>query len=149
MPAIEKTADAKPARNPLPPKIAALLRESWWLVFLAVALYLLLVLFSFHKGDPGWSHSVAADRIENAGGVIGAYVADLLLFMFGLSAYWTVVLCGSLVLWGFRRIEIVRETDRRSYAVALIGFSVLLLASCGLESLRLYTLKAALPGAWP
>ncbi|MGA0032779.1 MAG: DNA translocase FtsK [Burkholderiales bacterium] len=147
MPAIDKTADTKSARNPLPPKIAALLRESWWLAFLAIALYLLLVLFSFHKGDPGWSHSVFVDRIENAGGVVGAYVADLLLFVFGISAYWMVVLCGSLVLWGFRRIETVKETDRRSYAVALIGFAVLLLASCGLESLRLYTLKAALPGA--
>jgi len=147
MPAAEKTADTKAARNPLPPKIAALLRESWWLAFLAVALYLLLVLFSFRKGDPGWSHSVVADHIENAGGVIGAYVADLLLFVFGISAYWMVVLCGALVLWGFRRIEVVSETDRRSYAVALIGFVVLLLASCGIESLRLYTLKAELPGA--
>ncbi len=147
MPAAEKIADTKAARNPLPPKIAALLRESWWLAFLAVALYLLLVLFSFRKGDPGWSHSVVADQIENAGGVIGAYVADLLLFVFGISAYWMVVLCGALVLWGFRRIEVVSETDRRSYAVALIGFVVLLLASCGIESLRLYTLKAELPGS--
>ncbi len=143
----EKSIDAKVARNPLPPKIAALVRESWWLAFLAVALYLLLVLFTFHKGDPGWSHSVVPDHLENAGGLVGAYVADLLLFVFGISAYWWVVLCGALVLWGFRRIETVPESDRRSYAVALIGFVVLMLASCGLESLRLYSLKAELPGA--
>ncbi len=146
MSASEKSIDAKVARNPLPPKIAALVRESWWLAFLAVALYLLLVLFTFHKGDPGWSHSVVHERLENAGGLIGAYVADLLLFVFGISAYWWVVLCGALVLWGFRRIEDIPESDRRSYAVALIGFVVLLLASCGLESLRLHTLKAELPG---
>ena len=147
MPA-DKTLDAKVARNPLPPKIAALVRESWWLAFLAVALYLLLVLFTFHKGDPGWSHSVVPDHIENAGGVVGAYLADLLLFVFGISSYWWVVLCGALVLWGFRRIETVLESDdRRSYAVALVGFVVLLVSSCGVESLRLYSLKAALPGA--
>jgi S-DNA-T family DNA segregation ATPase FtsK/SpoIIIE len=147
MSASEKSLDAKVARNPLPPKIAALVRESWWLAFLAVALYLLLVLFTFHKGDPGWSHSVVSERIENAGGMVGAYIADLLLFVFGISAYWWVVLCGALVLWGFRRIETVFESDRRSYAVALVGFVVLLVASCGVESLRLYTLKALLPGA--
>jgi len=147
MSASEKSLDAKVARNPLPPKIAALVRESWWLAFLAVALYLLLVLFTFHKGDPGWSHSVVSERIENAGGMVGAYIADLLLFVFGISAYWWVVLCGALVLWGFRRIETVLESDRRSYAVALVGFVVLLVASCGVESLRLYTLKALLPGA--
>ena len=147
MPA-DKTLVAKAARNPLPPKIAALVRESWWLAFLAVALYLLLVLFTFHKGDPGWSHSVVPDHIENAGGVVGAYLADLMLFVFGISSYWWVVLCGALVLWGFRRIETVLESDdRRSYAVALIGFVILLVSSCGVESLRLYSLKAALPGA--
>jgi S-DNA-T family DNA segregation ATPase FtsK/SpoIIIE len=146
MPA-DKTLDTKVARNPLPPKIAALVRESWWLAFLAVALYLLLVLFTFHKSDPGWSHSVVPERIENAGGVVGAYLADLMLFVFGVSAYWWVVVCGALVLWGFRRIETILDTDRRSYAVALVGFVVLLVSSCGLESLRLYSLKAALPGA--
>ncbi|RPJ44700.1 MAG: DNA translocase FtsK [Betaproteobacteria bacterium] len=145
--ASDKSPAAKPARNPLPPKLAALLRESWWLAFVAVALYLLLVLFSFHKGDPGWSHSVAAEGIGNAGGLVGAYVADLMLFMFGISAYWWAVLCGALVLWGFHRIETVSESDRRSHAVMLIGFFLLLTASCGVESLRLYTLKAALPGA--
>jgi S-DNA-T family DNA segregation ATPase FtsK/SpoIIIE len=70
-----------------------------------------------------------------------------MLFVFGVSAYWWVVVCGALVLWGFRRIETILDTDRRSYAVALVGFVVLLVSSCGLESLRLYSLKAALPGA--
>ncbi len=145
--ASDKSPAAKTAPNPLPPKLAALLRESWWLAFLAVALYLLLVLLTFHKGDPGWSHSVGTDQIGNAGGLVGAYVADLLLFMFGISAYWWVALCGALVLWSFRRIETITETDRRSHVVMLIGFFVLLTASCGLESLRLYTLRAELPGA--
>ncbi len=145
--ASDKSPAAKTAPNPLPPKLAALLRESWWLAFLAVALYLLLVLLSFHKADPGWSHSVTTDRLGNAGGLAGAYVADLLLFMFGISAYWWAALCGALVLWSFRRIETVIETDRRSHAVMLIGFVVLLVASCGIESLRLYTLQAELPGA--
>lgn len=147
MSAAEKILSTGAARNPLPPKLAALLRESGWLVLLGVALYLLLVLFTFSKGDPGWSHSIAADKIGNAGGLAGAYVADLLLFVFGISAYWWVVFCGALVLWGFRRIEVVTAGDRRSYVVSLIGFLLLLLASCGLESLRLYSLSAALPGA--
>ena len=146
MPASEKSTDAKAARNPLPPKLAALLRESWWLAFLAGALYLLLILFTFHKGDPGWSHSVATGQVGNAGGLVGAYMADLMLFMFGLSAYWWIALCGALVLWSFRRIETVPETDRRSQVVMLVGFLVLLVASCGIESLRLHSLTAALPG---
>jgi len=145
--ASNKSSAGKAAPNPLPPKLAALLRESWWLAFLAAALYLSLVLLSFNKGDPGWSHSTVVDRAGNAGGLVGAYVADLLLFLFGVSAYWWVALCGALVLWSFRRIETVAASDRRSYAVVLIGFVLVLLASCGVESLRLYTLTVELPGA--
>jgi DNA segregation ATPase FtsK/SpoIIIE, S-DNA-T family len=136
---------AKQAANPLPPHLASLLRESWWLALVAVALYLLLVLLTYDKADPGWSHSVKAATVHNAGGVLGAYVADLLLYVFGLSAYWAVVLCGVLVHWGFHRIEDVPEEDRRSHAVRLGGFGAVLIASAGIEAIRLYSLKAALP----
>jgi len=141
----EKAGGSRVAGNPLPPKIAALLRESWWIALLAIALYLFLVLVTYHQGDPGWSHSVRASAIRNAGGVVGAYVADLMLYLFGMSAYWWIVLCGALVAWGFRRIEDVPESDRRSYAVALGGFLILLLASSGIEAVRLYSIKAVLP----
>jgi len=143
----EKNSSARTARNPLPPKIASLLRESWWLALLAAALYLLLILYTYNKADPGWSHSANAVTIRNAGGVVGAYIADLMLAVFGLSAYWWIMFCGALVWWGFRRIESVPETDRRSYAVAAAGFVIMLISSCGMEALRLYSLKAALPFA--
>ena len=141
----EKAAGNKVAGNPLPPKIAALLRESWWLALVAIALYLLLILFTYSPSDPGWSHSVKTNAIHNAGGVVGAYVADLMLYLFGVSAYWWIVLCGALVAWGFRRIETTPKGDRRSYIVGLIGFLVLLLASSGIEAIRMHSLKATLP----
>ena len=31
---------------------------------------------------------------KNAGGRVGAWIADLMLYLFGLSAYWWVALCG-------------------------------------------------------
>ena len=143
----ENNSGARTAKNPLPPKIASLLRESWWFVLLALALYLLLILFTYDKTDPGWSHSVNTASIRNAGGLVGAYISDLMLAVFGVSAYWWVAFFGALVWWGFRRIERVTEIDRRSYAVVAIGFMIVLVSSCGIEALRLYSLKAALPFA--
>jgi S-DNA-T family DNA segregation ATPase FtsK/SpoIIIE len=49
------------------------------------------------------------------------------------------------VRWSFRRIENVTAADRRSYAVAGIGFAILLIASASMEALRFYTIKATLP----
>jgi len=139
-------AGAAAAPNPLPPKLAALIRESRWLIFLAAALYLSLILWTFQRGDPGWSHSVASERVANGGGIVGAYLSDLLLFIFGVSAYWWIVLCGALVFWGFRRIESEQTADRRSYLAGLTGFMIVLVSSSCLEALRLHSLKAALPG---
>ncbi|MBI3918316.1 MAG: DNA translocase FtsK 4TM domain-containing protein [Betaproteobacteria bacterium] len=141
----DRAGASRSAHNPLPPKLAALLREAWWFALLGVAILLFLVLYTYDESDPGWSHSVAAAEIRNAGGVIGAYLADLLLFVFGMSAYWWVVFFAVLVWLGFRRIETVTEFDRRSYAVAAIGFLVVLIASSGIEAIRLHTVKASLP----
>ena len=132
---------------PLPGKIAALLRESKWFALLAMALYLLLILVTFDKSDPGWFHSTAATAARNAGGRAGAWVSELLLYVFGISAYWLVVLLAYIVVAGYRRLDGHSLLDRRSLIVALAGFALLIVASSGIEALRFYTLKAALPMA--
>jgi S-DNA-T family DNA segregation ATPase FtsK/SpoIIIE len=142
---------------PLPAKLAGLLREAKWLAFTAAAAYLLLILLTFHKGDPGWSHSATGAVTQNAGGRVGAWLADLLLYLFGLSAYWWVALCGAAIARGYTRIAPAEEAkgrgakaglqlhDRRPLWIALGGFALLLLASASLEALRLHSLRAELP----
>jgi S-DNA-T family DNA segregation ATPase FtsK/SpoIIIE len=135
----------KTSGAPLPAKLASLLREAKWLALLALAAYLLLILATYHKGDPGWSHSATVDVARNAGGRIGAWLADLLLYLFGVSAYWGVVLCTALIAWGYRRIDGSLLVDRRPFAIALGGFALVLLSSSALEALRLHSLGAELP----
>jgi S-DNA-T family DNA segregation ATPase FtsK/SpoIIIE len=140
MPSAQKTSSA-----PLPAKLASLLREAKWLALVALASYLLLILATYHKGDPGWSHSATAAIAQNAGGRVGAWLADLLLYLFGVSANWGVVLCALLVARGYRRIDGSPLLDRRPLAIAFGGFALLLLASAALEALRLHSLRAELP----
>src|SRR2546427_785858 len=130
---------------PLPGKVAALLRESRLFVLVAGALYLSLVLTTFNRADPGWSHSVAAGEIRNLGGRVGAWLADMLLYLFGLSAWWWVVFLVVTATWTLRRLEGSSIGDRRSSFIALAGFCVLLAGSSGVEALRLHSLKVALP----
>jgi S-DNA-T family DNA segregation ATPase FtsK/SpoIIIE len=122
-----------------------LLRESRLFVLVAAALYLSLVLGTFNRGDPGWSHSVAAGDIRNLGGKVGAWIADGLLYLFGISAWWWVALLGLAAVWTLRRLDGAPGSDRRSVFIAFAGFCVLLLASSGVEALRLHSLKATLP----
>ena len=130
---------------PLPAKLAGLLREAKWLAVVAAAGYLVLIFATFHRADPGWSHSATGAVTHNAGGVVGAFLADLLLYLFGVSAYWWVALCAYVVVWGYRRLDGSGLIDRRPLLLALGGFAVLLFASAALEHLRLHSLTAELP----
>jgi len=109
------------------------------LLLIAAGLYLFLILVTYHRSDPGWSHSATEAVTRNAGGAFGAWLSDLMLFLFGLSAYWWVALCLYLVVWGWRRMDGFR------LGASLGGFLGLLLSSAALERLRLHSLTAELP----
>lgn len=130
--------------RPLPDKIGGLLQESRWLGVGALALFLIMALWGFNKQDPGWSHSVVSQSLHNPAGRAGAWISDLLLYVFGLSAWWWIVLLGMAVWWGVRRFN-EEGHGRRSLLIALIGFVTLLIGSSSLEALRFYSMQAELP----
>ena len=68
---------------------------------------------------------------RNAGGVVGAWLSDVLLFLFGLSAYWWVALCLYIVVWGYRRLDGSSLIDPRPLWAALAGFALLLVVQRG------------------
>ena len=142
-------------RDPLSPKFSRLLKEAWWIIALMVGIYLALILLTYDKGDPSYFFSGTDAPIHNRGGVVGASLADLLLNLFGLSAWWWVALSLFGIFLSYHRIETTALTDKRPLYISLAGFLVLLLASCSLESLRLHSVTLALPsshggivGAW-
>jgi S-DNA-T family DNA segregation ATPase FtsK/SpoIIIE len=138
-------ARAQAPAEPLPEKIAAVVHEARWLVVAVAGLYLALILWGYGPNDPGWSHSVDAARVGNPGGRFGAWLADLMLFIFGLSAWWWVVLLVYLVAWGYHRLEGLLGGDRRPLLISLAGFIVTLVSSAGIEALRFWSAKWALP----
>ena len=133
------------APSPLPEKIAVVLHESRWLALIVIAAFLGLALSGYHRGDPGWSHALSTSALHNPAGRGGAWLADLLLYVFGSSAWWWIVLLMALVWWGYRRLDGFRTADRRPLYIALAGFVILILASSGLEALRFYSSSAQLP----
>ena len=111
------------AAQPLPEKIAGLIQEMRWLAVAVLGIYLGLALWGFDKADPGWSHSAEVDRIANPGGQVGAWIADLLFYLCGLSAWWWVALLFYLVGWGYRCVDgLFGGGDRRPLYVSLSGF---------------------------
>jgi len=135
----------------LPDRALELLREARWIALTALSLFLLLILVTYHKADPGWSHAVLVKTIHNAGGRVGAWFADLALYLFGVSAYLWVALSLSAVVRGLRTLRTPiaeRQDDEDAGRFAWerwLGFGVFLLGCTGLESSRLHSLSVSLP----
>ena len=63
------------------------LREGAFIGVSAVCAYLLLALFSYSTTDPGWSATGMGNGIDNAGGITGAWLADVFFSLVGYAAY--------------------------------------------------------------
>jgi DNA segregation ATPase FtsK/SpoIIIE, S-DNA-T family len=141
-----RTASRPQSRpQPLPERIAGLLQETRWLVLGVVSIYVALILIGYNKADPGWSHATGNGVVSNPGGRLGAWLADLLFYLFGLSAWWWVIFFGFGLVWGFRRMAAEFRADRRSLFIVMAGFLVVLVASSALEALRFHSTGAHLP----
>ena len=126
-------------------RLSRLMREAGWIVFLALAFYLVLIFATYHATDPGYFFSGKGGAILNKGGTTGAWISDLAFGLSGISAWWWVALAAYAVMRLFYRVEVWGVFDHRNIAIALIGFAILLLASSTLEALRLHSLTTPLP----
>ena len=61
--------------------------DLWFILSIAAAFVLLLVLFGYHNTDPGWSTSGEVQETRHFLGRPGAYTADLLFSLLGYAAY--------------------------------------------------------------
>ena len=111
-----------------------------WLLFV-------LAMVTHHAGDAAFSTSGSGDPLRNKVGLLGARASDLVLFLFGFSAWWLVpvalrawlsALAGSL-----RQGEVAADPPR---ALFWLGLALLLAGSSALEWTRLYRWEAHLPG---
>ncbi|WP_426176597.1 DNA translocase FtsK [Massilia sp. TWR1-2-2] len=141
-------------RQPLPNRLVRLLSEARWIALAVLCLYLVIILLSYNKGDPGWSHDVVVNKVSNLGGRAGAWLADLMLFIFGFSAWWWVVCFLRLVWKDYRALtqKFVMEAQfdpehQHEAVIRWTGFVLLVIGSMGLEYLRMYSLQVQLPRA--
>jgi S-DNA-T family DNA segregation ATPase FtsK/SpoIIIE len=137
-------------RNDDPPpssRVVRLFAEAGYIIGAVAVLALAAFLFTYNRADPGFSHAVNVAPIGNAGGRVGAWIADLLLYLFGFSAWLWVAAGAAWVLRGFRRLHAPYVDKGLPDWVQALGLLVLLLAATGLEALRMRALGTILPDA--
>ncbi len=129
----------------LSPRMLRALREARAFLIGFLALLLAAMLLTHVASDAGFSTTGEGAAFHNFGGRIGAWLADLLLMLFGLSAWWWVVLALTYVWYTFNHLDETPIAGSPQRWFRLAGFALLLLGSSGMEWLRLWHWKVALP----
>jgi S-DNA-T family DNA segregation ATPase FtsK/SpoIIIE len=123
----------------LPHRMSRLFTEIRWILQVALGVFLLMALVSYNRHDPSWTHAAQVDQIGNWAGRVGAWTADILLLLFGLSAYWWIVLLARRIVANYRRITHQESADEdtpkdRTWLAEAFAFVLVLLASDGIEA---------------
>ena len=133
----------KPAQ--LTHQVSRGLREGALLILGATAIFLLVSLATYNPEDPGWSNSGAYSQIYNAGGLVGAWLADVLLYLLGYLAYLFPLMIGYSGWLVYRDHTPSGGIDLHVLAVRWSGFLLTVGAGCGLATLEAGSNSAGLP----
>jgi DNA segregation ATPase FtsK/SpoIIIE, S-DNA-T family len=117
--------------------VARGLRESALIAIGVLALVLFVALATYSPDDPGFSFTGTSTVVHNRIGPVGAWVADMLYFLFGRPAFLFPVMLGGACWLLFRRVKGEPGSgSRANTAVRVSGFLLVLFASCGLVTLH-------------
>jgi DNA segregation ATPase FtsK/SpoIIIE, S-DNA-T family len=130
----ETTAQARSAPR-FTSAVSRGLRESAVIALALVALVLLMALLTYSPDDPGFSFTGNAGAVHNRIGVIGAWLADVLFFLFGRPAFLFPLVLGAAG-WSVQRRLRQESVSRANTLVRILGFVLVLVASCALATLH-------------
>ena len=112
------------------------LLEALLILVALFAVYLMVSLVSFNPSDPSWSQTAWHEPIHNLGGRPGAWMADTLLFIFGVMAYAIPVVIIGLCWIFFRHRSTQEFIDCFAIGLRLIGVLALVVTTCGLAAIN-------------
>lgn len=110
------------------------LREGLLIAFVAVCIYIFVSLLTYSGNDPGWSRTGNGDGVMNAGGPVGAWLADVFFALFGYMAY----LFPSMLAFRAWRLFKSRyrppQFDSLIFSLRVIGLILVMISSTGLAA---------------
>ncbi len=135
----------------LTPRILRLLREAALYVLGAIAIYLLISLWTFSPTDPSWSHLGTSNSVSNLGGRAGAWLSDVLFNLFGYVAYLFPLMIGFSGWHIYLHRKDPAPPGLKHRAVMTGSFIGAMLGACGLAGLHFAQSRTGMPfasGGW-
>ncbi|WP_434339860.1 DNA translocase FtsK [Motilimonas cestriensis] len=102
----------------------------------AFAIFMMLSLITFHPSDPSWTQTAWEGSIHNSGGAAGAWLADILLFAFGIAAYLMPFVTVAIAWLLFWKPKGLLSLDYLALGLRIIGFIFIVLGVTALAALN-------------
>ena len=138
----KKSKSAIPEGN----QIAHRLSESFFILTILLAVYLVACLASYDPTDPGPFNPVASDQVSNAGRVLGAWLANFFLFLTGYLAYTLPIM---LVYIGWvvyaRAGKPLEKAGPVEWLARLTGLLLFILSATGLAHMHALPSAGSMP----
>ncbi len=128
-----------------PSRLTHHLRESVFLLSILVAVFLVACLFTYSPTDPGPFSTTNSDFVQNAGRIVGAWIADAFLGLTGYIAYLLPVITvyAGWRVWSRKSME--PGTGIIEVVAVITGLALFLLASTGLSDMHLLPPAGSMP----
>ena len=132
----DKRSQAGNSKKVLPLFLMKRINEGVFILVLTFALFIFLSLSTWQANDPGWFHAgINHGKAANAGGQVGAWLADSLYFLFGYFCF-SLPFGGAYIAW-----LILKEhrdfgvVNKPALFLRISGFIFFMIAGCSLLSL--------------
>jgi S-DNA-T family DNA segregation ATPase FtsK/SpoIIIE len=129
----------------MPSFLAKRLTEGGFIFALTIALFLLISLFTYHPKDPGFTHVSSIKHVANAGGYVGAWLADVLFLVMGYLAYLIPPFIVFSAWQMMRERGDAVEFSWHTFSVRFVGFLLTLFGGCGIVNFELKHRLSYLP----
>lgn len=100
------------------------------------AIFVSISLISFSPVDPSWSQQQWVSEIQNAGGRVGAWTADVLFYALGLLAYLVPFIVSALAWILFWKPRFTLDIDYLNLSLRIIGFVFTIFSLSGIAALN-------------
>ncbi len=139
----------KAEKLPPSPRRQRLMRDIALILIAPLLLYLLASLVTFSPQDPGWSHSGSITApLHNVGGRVGAWTADVLLYLCGYVAFLLPIMLGAIAWIALFGMDSDGDGDADlGPALRLVGIVGFLVSATGLLELRVGSVDMFSAGA--
>lgn len=127
--------------------LRARLREGLFIIVSTSALILFLALLTYHPEDPSWSFTGTEAPVNNIGGRLGAWFADIFLYFFGYMAYFFPFVIAQTAWLLFKARDEKAGIRLLYYFTRFLGGLLIVFAGAGVVSGYLSTDESMLPAS--